>query len=120
MLFSLLFACLSCGPLGDEPEEPKNVPVESVSLNNESITIGAGEEYQLIPTICPESATVQDVAWSSNNESIATVSDDGIVTGIKRGIANIIVRTIDGKNRELQSYGNGKHRECYRCYTQRQ
>ncbi len=96
MLFSLLFACLSCGLLGDEPEEPKSVPVESVSLNNESITIGVGEEYQLIPTICPESATVQDVAWSSNDESIATVSDDGIVTGIKRGTANIIVRTIDG------------------------
>ncbi|MDD2482212.1 MAG: S-layer homology domain-containing protein, partial [Lutispora sp.] len=41
-------------------------------------------------------ATNKNVIWTSSNNSIATVSSNGIVKGLNAGLANIIVTTIDG------------------------
>ena len=83
---------LSIRPVyGDSP-----ISVESISLNISEMEITVGESTQLTATILPENATFKTLTWSSNNNSVATVSSTGIVTGVAVGSATITVTSTDG------------------------
>lgn len=69
---------------------------ESVKLNKSSIDIPLGGKTQLTATIAPDNAENKNVTWSSSDESVATVSNDGLVTSIKEGTTIITVKTEDG------------------------
>ena len=74
-------------------------PVTNVILpagqNNTTLYLnpGAGqsETFQLTPTVMPASATNKNVTYSSNAESVATVSDTGLITAHAAGRATITV-----------------------------
>ncbi len=72
------------------------IPVEEVSLDKNEVEIIMGESAQLTATVTPEDATDKSVAWSSSDESIATVDETGKVTALKVGSATIKVKTTDG------------------------
>ena len=44
----------------------------------------------------PLNTTDKSVTWTSSDESVATVSNAGAVTGVKAGVATISATTIDG------------------------
>ena len=69
-------------------------PVESVSLDKTSYEMTEGEEFSLTATVKPDNATNKNVTWSSNNTSVAIVSN-GTVTAKKAGTATITVKTED-------------------------
>jgi hypothetical protein len=50
----------------------------------------------LTATIAPANATNQNVSWSSNKSSVASVSSNGLVTAVSAGSAVITVTTADG------------------------
>lgn len=68
------------------------VPVRAtdVTLSENEISIQAGENMQLRAVIAPEDATNKVVTWQSRDTSIATVSADGKVTGIRNGRTGIL------------------------------
>ena len=74
-------------PVKDEPkEEPKDTTVKTtgISLNKQSLTFYSNSApQQLEASVKPENATNKGVIWSSEDESIATVSDNGVVTPSK-------------------------------------
>ena len=72
-----------------------NVPVTGVSLDKTETNLYVGDTAQLTATIKPSTATNQNVTWSSDNESIATVIN-GVVTAVGSGTAIITVTTVDG------------------------
>ena len=72
------------------------IPVESISLNKNDIVIYIGERQILEATIYPSNATNNSISWSSDNESIATVSAAGEVNGLAEGTTTIIASTLDG------------------------
>lgn len=72
------------------------IPVSSVSLNKNSSSIYINSTEQLTATVLPSGAANKNVTWSSSNESVATVSTSGLVTGISAGFSNIRVTTVDG------------------------
>ncbi|NLY43025.1 MAG: hypothetical protein GX066_03435, partial [Clostridiaceae bacterium] len=72
------------------------VPVTGVSLDKEEATLTIGEILQLTATVEPENATNKAVTWSSSNESVATVDQNGIVTAVGAGTAIITVTTVEG------------------------
>jgi hypothetical protein len=72
-------------------------PVTGVSLNKTTLELTVNHSEILSETITPADATDRTVTWSSSDPSIATVDDDGEVTGKKPGIATIIVTTNDGE-----------------------
>ena len=70
--------------------------VTQVTLDKHSLELKEGETYTLSATVSPEDATNKNVAWSSNNEAVATVTSKGRVTAVSEGYATITVTTIDG------------------------
>lgn len=65
--------------------------VESVTLSESSIYLQFGKSYTLVATVLPEDASNRKVVWSSSKESIATVSQDGVVTA--KSVAGTVVIT---------------------------
>lgn len=72
------------------------IAVEGVSLNAEEATMAVGATYSLTATVTPTGADNPAVTWSSNPTSVATVSDDGVVTAVAAGDAVVTVTTVDG------------------------
>jgi len=73
------------------------IPVTGITLNKNTITIIEGKTETLTANISPYNATNKNVMWSSNNDSVATVDNDGKITAISVGTAIITVKTIDGE-----------------------
>ena len=79
-----------------EAKENEIVKVEGVTISKTEATIGKGNTLQLTKTITPSNATNTNVSWESSDSSIATVTNVGLVKGIKEGNCTITVKTIDG------------------------
>ena len=76
---------------------PMVVLVKDITLNQESIKIFEEETQTLLATIFPDNATNKTVVWTSNHPEIASVDQEGVVTGIKKGQAIITVMAEDGE-----------------------
>ena len=62
----------------------------------ETESVSIGDTITLTPSIIPEYATNKKVTWSSSNESVATVDQNGVVSGKRTGTAVISCTTADG------------------------
>ena len=81
-------------------------PVTGMRLSEESVTSKIGERVQLRASITPTNATNQNVTWKSSNTSVATVSDNGLITMRSPGTASIICTSVD--NPTVQAFCNVK------------
>ncbi|WP_165750483.1 Ig-like domain-containing protein [Cellulophaga sp. Z1A5H] len=70
--------------------------VTGITVDPTAITITNGSTTTLTETIAPANATNQNVTWSSDNTSVATVNPSGVVTSVGVGDAKITVTTEDG------------------------
>ncbi len=68
----------------------------SVSLDRTSLAMTPGEEDDLVATLLPAEALERRVTWSSSNDNVATVDDNGHVVAAGVGQATITVRTVQG------------------------
>ena len=75
-------------------------PITSLTLDKTTAKIYVGETLQLNASTAPEYATNHTVTWSSSNESVATVDENGVVTAIAKGTANITAKANDGSGLE--------------------
>lgn len=73
-----------------------DVPVEGVELNPKELTVVATQTKSLTHTILPAGATNRSVIWTSSDNKVATVDNEGNVNGLKAGTATIKVTTRDG------------------------
>ena len=71
------------------------VAVTGVTLDKTTAEVEVGKTVTLTATVAPENATNKNVTWESSDETVATV-EDGVVTGVAEGTANITVTTVDG------------------------
>ncbi|MCB9498160.1 MAG: endonuclease [Erysipelotrichaceae bacterium] len=78
-----------------EVDLSSSVAVTGVSLDTSTLSLIVGNNSTLTATISPTDATNQNVTWSTNNSSVATVSG-GVVTAVAAGTATITVTTSDG------------------------
>ena len=77
--------------------------VTGVMLNKSSLNLGVGGSEVLSATVLPADATNKQVTWLSSTPSIATVSQSGVVTGVKEGTTQISVITADGSKTAICS-----------------
>ena len=81
-----------------DPNSPSttNVDAIGVSLSKSSLSMLKGDSYRLVATIKPSDATNKSIMWSSSNESIVTVDNNGKLMAKEAGKATITVKTKDG------------------------
>ena len=73
----------------------KKVSVTSVTLDKTTAEAFIGDAFKLNATVEPNNATYPELAWSSSDEKIAKVDQNGNVTCIKEGTVTITAKNID-------------------------
>ena len=71
---------------------------ETITLDKTEISLEATETATLVATVLPNLTTDKSVEWSSSDESVAVVDENGVVTAISIGEAVITATTADGSN----------------------
>ena len=67
----------------------------AVTLDHTSITLKNGTQQQLVATVMPTGASPA-VRWSTSDEAVAVVDQNGLVTAVGAGQATITATTLDG------------------------
>lgn len=73
-----------------------NAKLKSISLNTTAAAININETIKLDPIFDPSDAANKNVKWKSSNETVASVDDNGVVTGLNAGKSKIMVTAEDG------------------------
>ena len=76
--------------------EKEPVPVTSVQFEEEKIVLTEGDAETLQVTVLPDDADNKDVAWSSSDNSVVTVNEEGVVEAVSGGTATITAAAVDG------------------------
>ena len=76
----------------------QDIALESISIDKTK-TVELGKTLTLTPSFNPTNATNKIVTWTSSDESVATVSNAGVVTPIKVGSTIITVTSQDGNKK---------------------
>ncbi len=75
-----------------EPIHVQGITISHEELEIDTNTVGTQLEYE----ITPNNAEYQYVEWTSSDNTVVTVDNDGVLTPHKPGTATITVKTIDG------------------------
>ena len=75
-----------------------HIMTSSIELSQTDVMLFKGEEVSLCATVLPDDATNKAVNWLSNDESVAIVDENGLVTAVGVGKATITATTTDGSN----------------------
>lgn len=78
----------------------KPIAVSGVTVEPTTMSLNVGEEGVLKATVTPSTATNKSISLASSNEDVATVNQNGHVTGVAPGQANITVTTEDGNKKQ--------------------
>ena len=73
-----------------------DIPVESINVDSDSVTIIKGQSETIGVTILPSNAANKKYSSVCNNESVATV-EGNVITAVGRGNAKVTFETEDGK-----------------------
>lgn len=72
------------------------VKVTEIKVSPEKRKVNVGGECELKVIFTPDNASNRNVIWTSSNEQIATVNENGIVKGISEGKCSIKAISSDG------------------------
>ena len=79
--------------------QPAKTPVTSVTLDKTSLTLDVGGSDTLTATVKPDNATTKTVTWSTSNENVATVDQNGNVKAVGAGTATVTAAASDGSGK---------------------
>jgi uncharacterized protein YjdB len=91
LAISLFMSCKKDNSNTQTPivNEPAEVKLQSLTLDNNAITLKVSETKQLTFTALPSNASNKVITYTSSDETIATVSYVGLVKAVKSGTATI-------------------------------
>ena len=67
-----------------------------ITLDKTELYVEVGDTETLTATVSPADASDGSVTWTSSDETVATVDENGTVTGVKAGTATITATTVSG------------------------
>jgi len=73
------------------------VPLNGIKTNVTNLQLGKNEIKKVNVIFTPSDATNKTIIWSSSNQKIATVDQNGNIKGISNGSTTIIVKSEDNK-----------------------
>lgn len=65
-----------------------------ITVNPTKVYIKVGEKEEISPIFNPSDASLKDVSYTSNNENVAKVDKDGIITAIAKGTTTIYITSV--------------------------
>ncbi len=74
-------------------------PITKLDILAGDKKVAAGDTLQLDVNYTPNTATIQQVEWSSRTPAVATVDENGLVTGLKKGQVIIDAKARDGSGK---------------------
>lgn len=96
-IFVALLATPSCKK-EKGTEGPPAIEVSGVSVDKTTVGLMVGEKVKLVATVIPEDATNKNVSYESDDNNIATVTQDGEICAVGEGEPTIVwVTTEDGQ-----------------------
>ncbi|MGB3617703.1 MAG: Ig-like domain-containing protein [Catalinimonas sp.] len=63
---------------------------------NDTVTLGVAETYRALVDYTPTNATVRQVMWMVDDETVATVSTSGLVTAVGEGMTYVVATSNEG------------------------
>lgn len=63
--------------------------VDGVEISRDTLELLSGSTGKLSATVTPWTATDRTVTWSTSDASVATVNEEGVVTGVAEGVCTI-------------------------------
>lgn len=76
----------------------------SLSLDKSTIRILVGKSTRIRAIVRPSNASIKKVAWSSTDESIATVDVNGNIYAVAEGVCKIRAKAMDGSNKKAECW----------------
>ncbi|WKX76127.1 Ig-like domain-containing protein [Zobellia laminariae] len=73
--------------------EADRIPVTGITVSQENPG-ATGTERQLLAAVLPEDATDPSVTWSSSDDTIASIDENGLLTGLSAGTATITATSV--------------------------
>ena len=99
--------------------------VTFIGLEESEIMMDVNDEYTIVPTVLPKEAKLENnygIRYESSDPTIASVDENGKVTGLKAGEATITIKATDGSNVSTQFKVKVRDVESghiiYRCHVQ--
>lgn len=87
----------------ENPDLAFNMTVTSDITVPGTLNVTLGKTMKLQASITPEDATNKTLVYTSSDDTIASVKEDGTVSGLKLGIADITVKAMDtGKEKTVK------------------
>lgn len=86
MLLCTAILCIDCKPKPTKPDEPTDV---KLTISPATMKLAVGETSPRLSYVVTPNGTKVQISWESDNEEVATVNGQGIVTGVGFGTANI-------------------------------
>lgn len=71
--------------------------VESVSLDNTTLSLNKPATHQFVATLVPADPTIASLTWSSSDENVATIDANGLLTVVSGGVTTITVTTVSNQ-----------------------
>ena len=73
----------------------EHVAVTGLTINKTKMSLPIGSTAKLKATVLPENAANKDVTWSTSDNTVVAVEDDGTVKGIKEGVATVTCASVE-------------------------
>ncbi|MBR5752385.1 MAG: Ig-like domain-containing protein [Clostridia bacterium] len=73
------------------PVTVSEIPVRALWLDADELTLSSGDKYALSYTVYPSYASYAEAEFESSDESVARVDENGVVTALRAGSADIFV-----------------------------
>lgn len=95
-VFVALLATTSCKK-EKGTEGPPAIEVSGVSVDKTTVGLMVGEKVKLVATVIPDDATNKNVSYESDDNNIATVTQDGEISAVGEGTTLVWATTEDGQ-----------------------
>ena len=80
-------------------DDASSVPVSDIVLSANPAEVAVGSSITVTPAINPSNASNPALTWSTGDGNIATVDNNGKVTGVKEGTVTISAAATDGSGK---------------------
>ena len=99
--------CAQCSIVVEEEDVP-----ETISLEEKKVTKSVGDVFMVAYSVTPMKAASSSLGWISHNSNVAAVNENGVITALAEGTADISIISGKGEIKDTVTVVVGSGFEC--------